>query len=429
MSGDNASRDRLKLELKRASGPFLLYVLLCVGGLLTAADIIRNLAGDKPWISYQTYRVGFTDVKNVIPGQVELRLAGVKVGSVAGSQLVNGRPVLTLHLEDRYGPLYRDAQLRIRPVTPLEDMYVNILSRGHATTGVLKSSETLTTAPSASPVEISSVLDVLSADTRTRFATMLNELGRGLRGGGAQLRAAFEQLSPFLVVASQMSSALAHRRVELGRLVHNFGGITQELALRDRQLSGFVTNANTTLGAIATNNGPFAAMISELPSTLASLNTNFARLRTAETSLDPALSSLGPVATALPAGLDALQRFSVEATPALNALRPALRDLKPLAQTLKPTSAALQGAFTQLKPLAGQFDRTTTDAAVPSCLTYIGQFLNRVISMTKFGDGVNTVANARAHVNVDFESAGAATKDPAWQIQTPCFHQTGASAP
>jgi ABC-type transporter Mla subunit MlaD len=425
----SASRDRLKLELKRASGPFLLFVLLCVAGLLTAADIIRNLAADKPWIDYASYRIAFTDVKNVVPGQVELRLAGVKVGSIASSRLVAGKPVLTVHLERQYAPLYRDAQLRIRPVTPLEDMYVDIVSRGHRSAGALRGTEILPTTQTASPVEISSVLDLLDSDTRGRLSTLLNQLGRGLADGGANLRAGFQAISPFLLVAKQTSSALAERRVELARLVHNFGGIAQELALRDTQLTSFVRSTSATLGALARSNGPFAATISELPGTLASMSSAFARVRSAEGALDPALRSLAPVAGALPAGLDALSRFSQDATPALIALRPAIQQLRPLAQLLPATSRALSGAFTQLQPEAPQIDRMTTLAAKPSCLTYIGQFLNRVISLTKFGFGPNNIANARSNARIDFHTAGELTRDPSWRISPICYSASPASKP
>jgi virulence factor Mce-like protein len=423
---DSAARDRLKLELKRASGPFFLYVLLAIGGLLVAADIIRNLAGDKPWISYTAYKAAFTDVKNVVPGQVELRIAGVKVGSIANSQLIDGRPVLTLHLESKYAPLYRDATIRIRPVSPLEDMYVDITSRGHKSAGQLAGA-ILPESQTQSPVEISSVLDVLDRDTRGEFATMLNQLGRGLQGGGAQLRAGFEQVAPFLVVAQQMSAALAQRRVELARLIHNFGGITEALAVRDTQLKSFVQNANTTLAALARSSGPFNATIAQLPPTLSSMSSAFSNLRTAEASLDPALRSLGPVATALPSGLDALSQFSIEATPALRALRPAIHDLKPLALDLMPTSRSLQGAFTQLQPEAPQLDRVTKLAATPSCLTYLGQFLNRVVSMTKLGFGQHNTAIARTHVQVDFQTLGGLFHDPSWSIAPICYRQTGAS--
>jgi virulence factor Mce-like protein len=423
---DSAARDRLKLELKRASGPFVLYVLLVIGGLLVAADIIKNLAGDKPWISYSTYKAAFSDVKNVVPGEVELRVAGVKVGSIAASQLVDGHPVLTMHLESKYAPLYRDAQIRIRPVTPLEDMYVDIVSRGHKSAGQLGNA-TLPESQTQSPVEISSVLDVLDADTRGEFATMLDELGRGLKDRGAKLRAGFEQVAPFLVVAKQMSAALAQRRTQLARLIHNFGGIAQALAVRDNQLKGFVENADTTLAALARSRGPLDATIAQLPPTLSGMSTAFSNLRTAEASLDPALRSLGPVASALPTGLDALSRFSLGAAPALDALRPAIHDLRPLALSLQGTSSRLQGAFTQLRPQAPQLDRVTQRAAVPSCLTYLGQFLNRAISMTKFGFGQHNTAEARTHIQVDFHTIGGLTRDPSWTISPICYRQTGAS--
>src|SRR5437879_4680239 len=68
-SADHARRERLILEVKRAAGPFILFVFLVVAGLLTGADIVRNLAGDKPWLSYQPYRVAVTDAKGIVPGR------------------------------------------------------------------------------------------------------------------------------------------------------------------------------------------------------------------------------------------------------------------------------------------------------------------------------------------------------------------------
>jgi ABC-type transporter Mla subunit MlaD len=165
------------------------------------------------------------------------------------------------------------------------------------------------------------VLDTLQADTRTRLAVLLDQLGRGLSDGGARLRAGFAQIAPFLVVARQMAGDLAERRVQLARLIHNFGGIAQVLALRDRELTGFVREADATLGALARTNAPLSATLQALPPTFGVMETAFARLRAAETTLDPALRSLQPVANALPAGLSALSRFSVAATPALRVLR------------------------------------------------------------------------------------------------------------
>ena len=421
----SATRDRLKLEIKRAAGPGLLYVLLVIGGLLTAADIIGNLSGAKPWISYTPYRVAFTDVKGVQPGTTPLRLAGVEVGNISAASIHGGRPVLTLNLESQYAPLYRDARVAIRPVTPLDDMYVDIVSRGHRRAGVLGSGQILPASDTIAPVEISNALDVFDANTRARVSTVLNQLGAGLSGnGGQELESSFAAIAPFLSVADRMTRAMAQQRTELASLVHNFGGISQELDLRDTQMRQFVRYADATLAELAQNNGPFAATIRVLPGTLQSMSSAFSELRTAETSLDPALRSLGPVAGALPGGLTALADFSQNATPALRALRPAALALRPLAQVLRPTSQSLAGAFTQLRTEAPQINRITALPARGNCLTYLGQFLNRVISMTKFGVGKDNVANARANVRIDFGNLGKLSRPPGWRIAPICYSLT-----
>jgi hypothetical protein len=101
--------------------------------------------------------------------------------------------------------------------------------------------------------------------------------------------------------------------------------------------------------------------------------------------------------------------------------------IRPLAQVLEPTSQALAGTFSQLQPEVPQLNRMTALAARPQCLTYIGQFLNRVISLTKFGDGKNNIANARADVTLDFGNVKGA-RNPAWRISPICYQQSGATA-
>jgi hypothetical protein len=95
---------------------------------------------------------------------------------------------------------------------------------------------------------------------------------------------------------------------------------------------------------------------------------------------------------------------------------------------LKPTSQALAGAFTQLQPEAPQMNRMTALAARPACLTYLGQFLNRVISLTKFGFGQNNIAKARADVSIDFSNL-TGSRNPNWRISPICYAQGGGSTP
>jgi ABC-type transporter Mla subunit MlaD len=411
--------DRLKLELKRALGPFVLLVLLFAAGIAVGADFINDLAGTKPWISYANYRVAFSDAKNVLTNRTELEIAGVRAGAVTGEQVVHGQAVLTLAVESRYAPLYRNAVVRIRPVTPLENMYIDITSRGTPSAGVLRGNEILPASQTISPVEISDVLDTFNGDTRERMATLLDELGAGLYDRGAELRASFEAVAPFLQTAARMSEAMAAQRQDLALLVHHFGGITEALSHRDQQLERFVTSTDSDLAALAHEDAPFSATIAQMPPLVSAMDSSFANLRTTESALDPALQSLEPAAGALSGGLNALRSLSTHAYPALVALRPAVARLVPLARALSPATDAVHRALDQLAPEAPQIDRSTT--LIVPCETYIGEFVNRVMSLTKFGDGPHNYANARADVQVDFNTLGGLIPDPNWTITPPCF--------
>src|SRR5206468_11544176 len=142
-------------------------------------------------------------------------VAGGKAGSIAASKLVDGTPVMTFNIEKKYAPLYKDAKIRIRPVTPLEDMYVDITSRGHPSAGELKSGDHGAILPltrTESQVEIGRVLNILDPDARARFADLLRQLGKGTGDNGARLRLAFARISPFLRTAARMGEALTERR-------------------------------------------------------------------------------------------------------------------------------------------------------------------------------------------------------------------------
>lgn len=415
--------DRLLLELKRATAPTLLMILIAIAGVLATAGIVRNLAGAKPWEDYVTYRIGFDSLKGVVPGRVELRIAGVKAGAVSDTKVIDGKAVLEAKVEKEHAPLYRDAVAEVRPVTPLEDLYVDIISRGHKRAGELKGDEILDAENTSEPVEVGRILNTFQPDTREHLGTLLNELARGAKDNGDRLRAAFVALAPFLRSTERMTDALADRRRSLARVVHNLSGLMDVLGTRDRQVGQFVRGAQETLTELAANDAPLDQTLREMPPMLASLETSFARLRGATDHLDPALRQLEPTAEQLPDGLDALKDFSDDARPALVRLRKPIRSLRPLARTLKPTSRDLTRSLAPFKRAAPQLDNMTK-IGVP-CRPHIGKFLARTVSLLKYGfrgfqRGSFTVG-ARANVRADFNSFSNVLQDPNWKLNKPCF--------
>jgi ABC-type transporter Mla subunit MlaD len=421
--------DRLKLEIRRASAPFVLMILLWVGGLLALADIIDNLHGVKPWKSYTHYQVAFSSVKGVVPGRVPVEVAGVNAGAVTGSTLVHGQAVLTVALQKGFGPLYRNAQWRLRPVTPLENLYLDITSRGTPSAGKPPKGFVFPTSDTTSEVQVGAVLDLFDPVTRQRLSDILDELGAALPDHGVALRNSFIELGPFLVAADHFATGINAEHAALAELVHNFGRITHTLAGKDTQLSRFVLTTEQTLTELAHEDAPFNSTLQALPPLLSNLQSSFSALQSAEGHIDPALTALRPVANALPSGLNGLRQIANDFTPALKALKPSVRSLVPFASALQPTTGYLEKNVDEFQTTAPQLDHTTQQL-VP-CEYMVDHFLNDVPSMAAWNDSVdgdNYNAFIRANVVVsasevdDVEHIGES-------IEPPCFTPGGFTGP
>lgn len=397
------NRERLILEIRRSRRSFVILIALFVGGIVAFGLIFRNLTFERPWETYREVRVEFDDVKGIFPGGHQVRIHGVKVGVVAKATVIDDRAILTLKIEDRWGPIYRNARMRIRPVTPLQDLYVNVENRGTPAAGEATKSFVIPASQVVTPVDISRVMDTFSGNTRQRLTLLLDELGRGLgEGGGTRLRATFAELAPFLNVAKDATTVLARRQALVRRVVHNFGALSAALGRRDAQIGTFVDGGNATLGQLAAHDQALGSTLTELARVMPALRASFSEVRRLSTQLDPALRGLEPVTDELESGLKALESFGRDATPALRALRPAVTDLRRMGSVLAPTARSLDRAFSNLQPQAPQFDRLTQQ--VVPCLDSIQGFFGNSLSLWKWEDAHG--AFPRAETTIDLDGSG-----------------------
>lgn len=395
------NNDRLLLEIRRAAVPFALLLGLLVCGSVAGWVIFKNQSYQRPWQHYYHVKAQLDDAKGLVPGKQEVRISGVKVGVVTKSELVGGKPVVTMAIQKKYAPLYRNATMQVRPVTPLQDMYINI-NRGAPAAGKVPENATLPASATVTPVDVSRVLQTFDADTRTRLATLLHEMNPALDNNGPQLQSAFVAIAPFLTQAHRLSTVLADRRVQLRRAVTNFGLLTSSLATRDRQLTRLVDNGEATLAELAQKSRPFNELLAALPGTLSALQGTMQTLSVAQQDLDPALTDLRPVAAKLEGSLKSLQELGFDVRPAVKALRPAVNGLKPLARDLRPTAAALSTAFGDLRAQAGSYD-TLTKELVP-CESVIRDFFGNTPSVLKFSNAAG--AYPRGDLSFDSDVAG-----------------------
>jgi phospholipid/cholesterol/gamma-HCH transport system substrate-binding protein len=379
------NRARLGLELRRAILPFLVLAGLAVVAVVAAAILLRNIGAQTPFGDYYKVQVAIDDAKGVVtPGQQDVRIAGVSVGEIEAADLSHGKAVLTLSIESKYAPLYRDARLRLRPQTPLQDMYLNIEERGSPEAGEVPDGETLSAERTTAPVDISRVLNVFDRPTRGRFEAMIDEFGRGLTDRGDELRATFVEITPFLRAAQRLSRETAVRRDATRRLVHSLRLMMDELARREAQVARLVSTGSTTFAELERAGDPLDRLLVELPPTIAQLRDTSRTLDWALGELDPALVALLPTADALDPALEALTDLGRAGEPAFGSLRRVTRELLPLAKRTLPLARELERAFRRLGPAAPRLDRTT-EAIVP-CELALQKFFQSTPSVFKFRD-------------------------------------------
>ncbi|MCW3016407.1 MAG: Mammalian cell entry related domain protein [Solirubrobacterales bacterium] len=385
---DRIDRRRIALELKRASRPAIIVALgVALGVALTvytAVNLSRTaLRGTR------TVQFTVPDATGVVPGQDEVRFRGIPAGTLSAVALEHGRAVVTVKLRNEFGPIYRNARVEIRPQTPLQDMYLDVIDRGTRAAGVADPAQPLPMTQARSPVNINDVLNTFDGDVRRNLRALLANLGNGLSDRGASLRTAFVQLVPLMRTAGRIGDQLSARAPKLRRLVHNTAALADTLAHHQRELRTLITDGSATLTALQQNAGNLDATIHELPRTLDAVDTSFAALRGVLPATDKAVARLMPVANHLDGALTDLRNLNKVAAPAVRALQRPVTRLVPLSTALAPLSTNLRTTVDILRPQTDTVAKVARDLA--DCRKGIQGFFQWDASMMKFGDARGVV--------------------------------------
>ncbi|WP_354698940.1 hypothetical protein DSM112329_04639 [Paraconexibacter sp. AEG42_29] len=376
-------RRRLELEARRGARPLVTVLIAAAIGLFVAGYIATHIS--KTLFS-STEELAFVvdDATGVVQGVDEVRLKGIGIGRITGIEIKDQRAVITAKVQKKYGDIYRDARVQLRPNTALQDMYLDIVDRGTERAGVLRGSRPLAAGRTAVPVGIDEVLNVFQAPVRNRLNTLLDELGNGLQDRGARLRAAFAEFVPFIDNVGRVSRQLARRAPMVRRLVHNTAKLTTTLGDRQQELGTLVDSGSRTLATLRDGRGDLGATLRALPPTMQSLDSSFAAVRGVVGDVDGAVRALDPVADALPSSLTALRALNKDAGPAVRALQTPVRRLVPFTATLRPLSRELASTVDALQPQIDTVNKVTSDLV--ACRKGVIGFFQWNASISKLGD-------------------------------------------
>jgi phospholipid/cholesterol/gamma-HCH transport system substrate-binding protein len=319
-----------------------IHVALVAAGVTASVYVLVHERVPVPGRDTYAIKVEFAAANGVEPGLGQpVRVAGVNVGAISGLRLDRGRALVTLTIErDRLPRVYADARVGLTPITPLQDLQVD-LDPGRPPARPLRDGARISLATTGVPVPLAELLSTLDADTRAFASSLLASVAEGTRGQGPNLRKALVALGPTTAQAGAVARELAGRRKELARFVHNLALVTRA-ASRDDDLARLVAGANRTLRAIAEQDVPLRRSLARLPGTLDTVAGSLDEAGRFSRELKPTLASLQTPVRRLPRTLRALTPFASVARGELaRDIRPLVTDVVPLLRQLGPAVAAL----------------------------------------------------------------------------------------
>jgi phospholipid/cholesterol/gamma-HCH transport system substrate-binding protein len=221
------------------------------------------------------------------------------------------------------------------------------------------------------------------------------------------MRQMLRAMGPTVTQAGEIAHALAGRRIQLARLVHNVAVVT-DAASRDRQLASLVVAGNRTLQALDAEDGPLRRSLAELPPTLNVARSTLIDLEPFADKLGPTTAALLPAIRRLPATLTAVRPFLDEGTSALSSqIRPLVHDAQPLVGRLGPVVQTLAGTTPTLSQAFQALTYTTNELAYnPSpggknqgFLFWLAWALHNFNSVISVGDAHGGIGRAQVLLN------------------------------
>lgn len=317
---------------------------LVPAGLITIALAVLigwfSVVKELPFGDHHEIRAVFRTANNVKPDAL-VRIGGVNVGKVTDVEPVGDgeeAAVVTMRIDDKGLPIHRDARVRIRPRIFLEGNFFLDVEPGSPSAPALEDGGTIPVNQTSAPVQVDQVLSALRADTRKDLQTLLDELGRGLEGEGAEgfRRSIRHWESAYRDGALVNDASLGRERHDLSDYLRGATRTARGLDRDPAALQALITDLRRTAQAFAREDAALREAVAELPRTLragspalAALNAAFPPLRRLVADLRPGVRSSGPA-------LEAALPFARELRGLVGEreLRGLVRDLRPLVPDL-----------------------------------------------------------------------------------------------
>ncbi len=340
-------------------------VLLVVGLAVTVAILSQQQQPYPSWIPFLgderfELKAEFETAQAVTPGQGQtVNIGGVQAGDITEVELVDGRAVVTMLVEEQYAPLINDdATMLLRPRTGLQDISIEVdVGDSGNPIGEGAMIPLAQTEPNVMPDQILASLD---GDTRAylKLLVQAGSKGLGTEAQGEELSAGLRRFEPLGRYLAQVGNALSVRRRNIASVITSFRELGGELARTDVRLAEWVEAQNAAIGGFAAQEAALRETLQEFPSALRETRRALVSGDRLSAQLGPASEALIPAARAFaPAQRSAQALFNATTGPIRDQIRPFTREVQPTVRVLKEASQPLAGTTRGLGRSLGELNQ------------------------------------------------------------------------
>jgi phospholipid/cholesterol/gamma-HCH transport system substrate-binding protein len=313
-----------------------ILVLGLVGIVMVLGIFTEQKASLPSWLpfvgeEFEDISAEFTTAQAVTPGQGQaVDVSGIQIGKVDSVNLEDGHAVVGMEIEPKYMKLiHPDAQFLLRPKTGLNDMIVEVEPGGGSEP--VEAGHRFGLAQTEPNVQLEALWNSLDADTRQYIQLLVAGGAQGIGGRGVQLGNALRRFEPFVEYNAKLNKAIAGRRTELAKVIHDFGELTTELGKHDSQIRRFVGSSEKALGNFANQQQSVQQAFEAFPATLRTAQEGLASSNEFSKVALPTLTKLIPQAQASTPAFKATEKlFSQTTEPIRDGIRPFSREIRPL---------------------------------------------------------------------------------------------------
>ena len=361
----------MAVAIRKHMRDFLAIVALLIVGLVATFIIVQNQRLRIPLLEAKPFelKAELSTAQAVTPGQGQtVRVAGVRVGEISSVGYENGHAVVSMAIDRKYLPVYKNATILLRPKTGLKDMFLE-LDPGtnydaNSNDDEFQNGDSISVANTAPDTNIDEVLSALDGDTRAYLRLLLVGGGQGLNGRGRDLGRVLGSLGPINRGLARLNTQVAKRKENLRTLIHNMNLLFGTVGQDGEGIQQLVSASDQALGAIASQAPDVQRTVGLLGPTLRTTRVALTKTDALATVLGPALNSLRPFARRLKPVNDSLRRLANHTyRPVKNDIRPFVRNARQPVRNIRPAAKNLVKATPRLTTVGTELNRLFNMAA------------------------------------------------------------------